>query len=131
MSYIVSPKYKKSVRYETIYKHKSKKGAIATHESFYRFESFLVEFQPGVDIERVQEMSNLDLGDAKLIKTYEPHDGDGDECYAGWSFSGLSEDEREELEEYVEEECWLDDHQDWKEIKQSISIQGGVIVKPA
>lgn len=131
MQYIVSPKYKKSVRYETIYKHKSKKGALATHESFYRFESFRVEFQPSVDVQQVQEFSALNLDDKEIVKSYESCDGDGDESYADWSFSGLSEDEREELEEYIEEEYGLDEHEDWKKVKQSISIQGGVIVKSA
>ena len=131
MHYIVSPKYKKSVRYKTTYKHKSKEMVFAGHEQYYRFESFCVEFQPGVDPEEVKEWDELELDDDDVVKSYEPHEGDGDETYAEWEFSGLSDEEREELEEYIEEECGLYDHEDWEEVEVTISIEGGVNIEPA
>ena len=65
-----------------------------------------------------------------LVVSYEPHDGDGDETSSFWSFSGLSEDEESELEEFIEEEYGLYDHEDWEEIDVEISIESELNVEP-
>ena len=130
MKCIVSPKYKKSVRYETTYKHTSKDMAFAEHEQYYRFESFLVKFKRGVNIEEVKDWEQLDLNDGEVVKSYEPHEGDGDETSSFYSFSGLSEDECEELELYIEENGGIYYHEDWKEVELTISILGGVNIEP-
>lgn len=131
MGYIVSPKYKKSVRYETTYRHTSKEMAFAVHEQYYRFESFFVEFQPDVNIQEVKEWDVLELDDENIVKSYEPHEGDGDETSSFWSFARLTDDERDELEQYIEEEYGLYDHEDWEEVELEISIEGGVNIEPA
>ena len=82
MQYLVSPKWKKSVRYETTYKHVSRSNVFATHEQYYRFESFVVEFHKDVDIDQIKAANSLSLYDTDVVISYEPHDGDGDETSA-------------------------------------------------
>lgn len=130
MNYIVSPKWKKSVRYETTYKHQSRSNVFATHEQYYRYESFVVEFHKDVDIADIRAGDSLSLDDTDVVASYEPHDGDGDETSSFWSFSGLSDDEESGLEEYIEEEYGLYDHEDWEEIDVEIYIEGELNVEP-
>ena len=130
MHYLVSPKWKKSVRYETTYKHKSRKNVYATHEQYYRHESFIVEFHKDANIDEIRTEGNLSLDDTDIVVGYEPHDGDGDETSSFWSFSGLTEEEESELEEYIEEEYGLEDHEDWEEIDVEIYVEGDLNIEP-
>lgn len=93
MQYLVSPKWKKSIRYETTYKHVSRSNVFATHEQYYRFESFVVEFHKDVEIADIRAGDSLLLGDTDVVVSYEAHEGDGDETSSFWRFSGLSTDE--------------------------------------
>ena len=130
MKYIVSPKYKKSVRYETVYRHTSRVNTIAILEQYLRFESFLVEFQPGVNIEEVKDWDQLDLDDSETVTVYETRENFTDVSVADWRFSGLSEEESQELEMYIEENGGIYDHEDWEELELTISILGGVNIEP-
>lgn len=42
----------------------------------------------------------------------------------------MSDDEESELEEYIEEEYGLYDHEDWEEIDVEIYIEGELNVEP-
>ncbi|ARU02691.1 hypothetical protein [Yoonia vestfoldensis] len=131
MNYIVSPKYKKSVRYKTTYKHSTRDNIFAIHDEYFRFESFLVEFRAGIDIEKVKDWDVLDLDEDTVVDSYESQEDGTDVGYAEWNFSGLTDEEREELEQYIEEEYGLYDHEDWEEVELEISIEGGVNIEPA
>ena len=70
MQYLVSPKWKKSVRYETTYKHQSRSNVFAAHEQYYRYENFVVEFHKDVDIADIRAGDSLSLNDTNIVVSY-------------------------------------------------------------
>lgn len=121
MKYVLKPKWKKSVRVDTVWAHIADSSKNATQTEFYRYEEYEVEFAEGVNIEEIKNWDEFDLDDEDTFLSYELIDNiiSGDVTYDEWEASeACSDEERETIEEG---NIW--DLEDWDSTSSYTTIQ--------
>ena len=103
MQYIVKPKWKKSVVIEEIYKHEPS-GKVCSFECWYRYESYIVTFAEGVDIDEVKTWENLNLTDADIVVEYDVYEDADDISSTDANLSNLPEGVQEAIQNFQEDE---------------------------
>lgn len=102
MKYLLKPKWKKSVRVDTVWAHIADSSKNAIQTEFYRYEEYKVEFAEGINVEEVKNWDDFDLDDEDTFLSYELIDNpiSGDVTYDEWSVSvACTDEERETIEE--------------------------------